>query len=85
MTWNPEDYKTYWLDHEDDKGGWWEDNFVMARDYEDLLELYKAEIKSKSARVLPFKDGYWVIGEKFSFFAKPPIEIVQEMAKWIAK
>lgn len=48
---------------------------VTRRDYDQLLELYKAEIKSKPLiRIVPFLDGYWVFAEEFSFFAKPPRE-----------
>lgn len=37
---DPEDVKRLWLDWEDDKGGWWEDDFVFARDFDSLAAKY---------------------------------------------
>jgi hypothetical protein len=45
---------------------------VLATDYDQLLERYNLLLTAEPARVVPFRDGFWVFAKEYSFFTKRP-------------
>jgi hypothetical protein len=64
---DPDKVQRLWLDYEDSKGGGWEDNFVFAREYDELLDRYKKlEALTDDKIAAMIKDILPVVAENYA-------------------